>query len=57
MNLNLVSVDGLRITKARRWVLRCVGCFKLCLVPAFSVCIIVAAMSDSFPLGHHKAVL
>lgn len=32
MNLNLVSLDGLRITKARRWVLRCAGCFKLCLV-------------------------
>ncbi|KAI8804231.1 Nin one binding Zn-ribbon like-domain-containing protein [Cladochytrium replicatum] len=29
MNLSLVAVDGMRITRVRSWVLRCHGCFKV----------------------------
>eukprot|EP01128_Nolandella_sp_AFSM9_P010625 TRINITY_DN7381_c0_g1_i1.p1 TRINITY_DN7381_c0_g1~~TRINITY_DN7381_c0_g1_i1.p1 ORF type:complete len:361 (+),score=80.40 TRINITY_DN7381_c0_g1_i1:103-1083(+) len=29
MNLNLWSLEGLRIKKAKRWVKRCYGCFRL----------------------------
>ncbi|KAK0532666.1 20S-pre-rRNA D-site endonuclease nob1 [Tilletia horrida] len=30
MGLNLVSSDGLKITKVKSWVLRCHACFKIC---------------------------
>ncbi|KAI8808655.1 Nin one binding Zn-ribbon like-domain-containing protein [Cladochytrium replicatum] len=29
MNLSLVTVDGMRITRVKSWVLRCHGCFKV----------------------------
>ena len=32
MNLKLVSIEGMRITKAKSWVLRCHACYKLSLI-------------------------
>ncbi|KZT62823.1 hypothetical protein CALCODRAFT_513732 [Calocera cornea HHB12733] len=38
MGLNLVSVDGKRITKVKSWVLRCHACFKICKDPSKKFC-------------------
>ncbi|KZO98098.1 hypothetical protein CALVIDRAFT_496667 [Calocera viscosa TUFC12733] len=38
MGLNLVSVEGKRITKVKSWVLRCHACFKICKDPSKKFC-------------------
>ncbi|EJU06325.1 hypothetical protein DACRYDRAFT_113046 [Dacryopinax primogenitus] len=38
MHLNLVTMEGKRITKVKSWVLRCHACFKICKDPTKKFC-------------------